>query len=157
MAEQCEPRRTTVLTVRAILGCQHAADHVLVQLDSEALGQLLGNLGTAQMRVAAFEINDGLDQVLARSLGTGFTFPTGGVEPLEFEFGKRRWQRKSVEGLIRMAVCTSRRGLRNLAVRSFFIQMAFQPASTPLRRPAWDSQSAMQSRQQARALQRLAG
>ena len=61
MAEQGEPRRA-ILTVRAIMRGQHAPDNVLIQFDSETPGQLLGDLGTAQMRVASLEFNDGLGQ-----------------------------------------------------------------------------------------------
>ena len=58
------------------------------QFDSETPGQLLGDLGTAQMRVASFGFKDGLDQGLSRPFRTRFVLPAGGVEPLEFKFCK---------------------------------------------------------------------
>ena len=69
MAEQGEPRRV-MLTVRAIMRGQHAPDNVLIQFDSETPGQLLGDLGTAQMRVTSFGFKDGLDQGLSRPFRT---------------------------------------------------------------------------------------
>src|SRR5262249_11998004 len=73
--KQGEPRRSTVLRTWSIVPGQHAPDHILVQLDCEALGQLLGDLGTTQMRVAPFELNEGLDQLSCGSFGTRFTLP----------------------------------------------------------------------------------
>jgi len=64
---------------------QNAADNILVQLDPEAFGQLLCDLPTTHVRIASFEFNDCLDQVLSRPLRAGFVPMAEGIEPFEFE------------------------------------------------------------------------
>ena len=63
----------------------NAADHILVQLDPEDLGQLLCDLPAAQVRIASFEFSDGLDHVLSGPFRAGFVPVAAGIEPFEFE------------------------------------------------------------------------
>ena len=85
MTEQGEPGRTIVPAVRTVVGSQHPADHVLVQLNPEALGQLLSDLSTTQVGVASFEFDDRLDQILSGPFRAGFVPVAGGIKPFEFE------------------------------------------------------------------------
>jgi hypothetical protein len=52
------------------------------------MGQLLSNLATTEMRVAAFEFDDGFDYVWCGAFRTGFVKSARREEPLEFELCK---------------------------------------------------------------------
>ena len=67
-----------------VLG-QHSPNRVFVQLDTEALGQLLCDLRAALVRVAPFEFEDRLDQILSGPFRAGFVAVAGAIEPFEFE------------------------------------------------------------------------
>jgi hypothetical protein len=118
VTQQRQPRRTTVPTLRTVVICQHTPDDVFVQLDSETPGQLLGNLAAAQMRVATFEFDDGLDQLLsrpfraglwqnsARSIGFRSTLSCGGTDTNHHEgqdltqgFFERLFKRSWLDGV----------------------------------------------------------
>ena len=50
---------------------EDAANHVLVDLNAESQGDLLGNSGTTPRGIALLHLDDGFDQFLSGSLRTG--------------------------------------------------------------------------------------
>src|SRR5215469_11653992 len=60
VAEKCKPRGTTRIRFWPIMNAQDTANHILVDCDAESQGNLLGNAGTAPIRVPPFHVDDGI-------------------------------------------------------------------------------------------------
>jgi len=59
----------------SIVGHQNPPDHVLVNVDSEGLGDLLGNSGTPTPRIAPLKLEDRLNQFGSRAFWTRLALP----------------------------------------------------------------------------------
>jgi hypothetical protein len=64
---------------------QNTTDDVLIDFQTEDLGQVLRKLGTAKTGIAPLKFTDGLDQFRSRSFGPWFTFGVRGVKEPVFE------------------------------------------------------------------------
>jgi hypothetical protein len=77
---------------------EHPADDVFVDIDAKGVRNLLCNAGTANA-VAAFELDDRLDEFLPRSLRAGAPMTTRREEPPIFAFLERRMESEQGSGL----------------------------------------------------------
>ena len=74
MAEKREPGRSALPSLWTVVKSQNATDDVSIDLQTEGLGQLLRNLGTAKTGIAPFEFADGLDEFRGWPFGPWLTF-----------------------------------------------------------------------------------
>jgi len=72
VSDERQPRGLGSARGRLIVFRQHARDDVLVEIDSKRVRDDARNPRTAEPRVARLELNDGLDESLARPLRSGF-------------------------------------------------------------------------------------
>jgi hypothetical protein len=75
VAEKGQPRRTSGIRFRPIMIGQDPPNHVLVDFDTENQCDLFRDSGTAPTRIPSLHLEDGIDQLLSRALGTGTTTP----------------------------------------------------------------------------------
>ena len=78
-----------MLPLGPVMGPQNPTHHVFVGLDTEGLGQVLGDLGAAKTRIAPFEFTNGPNQVLGGPFGTGLILRAGAEAETEFTFLER--------------------------------------------------------------------
>src|SRR6516165_8193033 len=71
VSDERQPRGPRSARGRAIVFRQHAVHDVLVDVDPERLADDAGNPWTAEPRIARLELDDGLDERLARPLRSG--------------------------------------------------------------------------------------
>lgn len=71
MAKESEPRRTTATGVRAIVFDQDASNNILINLDTEGFPDDQGDARATEAWIAAFELNNGLDEWLGRTFRSG--------------------------------------------------------------------------------------
>ena len=71
MAQEGQPGRTAGVVLRAVVGSKDTANHVLVDLDSESQGDLLGDSGTTPSGIALLHLDHRFNQILARSFWAG--------------------------------------------------------------------------------------
>ena len=64
MPDKAPPGRTIGSRFGSIVFRQHPADDVFVDIDAESVRNLLCDAGTANMGVAAFELDDRVDEFL---------------------------------------------------------------------------------------------
>ena len=76
MSDKAQPGRAIGSCLRSIVFPEHPADDVFVDIDAKGVRNLLCNAGTANAGVAAFELDDRLDEVLPRSLRAGAPMTT---------------------------------------------------------------------------------
>src|SRR5664279_1498379 len=62
MTQERKPRRSVVTAFGVVVRCQNSADHILVDLDAKALGQVLCHLWAAKTGIALLEFTDGSDE-----------------------------------------------------------------------------------------------
>ena len=55
-------------------------DHILIDLDTEDIGNLLGDLQAPKLWIATLHFEDGGDQLLRRSLGPRLPSAPGGIK-----------------------------------------------------------------------------
>ncbi|MGH8470551.1 MAG: hypothetical protein ACREVY_16765 [Gammaproteobacteria bacterium] len=58
MADGCQPGHALSVRVGIIVFCQDVADHIFVQLNSEGMRDLFGNLPATEARIAPLHINN---------------------------------------------------------------------------------------------------
>ena len=115
MAKEREPSGPTVPAISLVMGGQNPADDILVQSQTESLGQMLGDFRTAKAGITALKFRNGLNQVRGRPSGPGPVLRAQGVEQSIFEVPEPpRWRRSRVEGRRMRALRKSRRRLRNM-------------------------------------------
>ena len=71
MSDKAQPGRAIGSCLRSIVFPEHPADDVFVDIDAKGVRNLLCNAGTANAGVAAFELDDRVDEFLRRSLRAG--------------------------------------------------------------------------------------
>ena len=71
MTDDGQPRGSAIGWGRAVVLGENTPHQVLVDLDAERLGELLGDSGAAKARVARLHLDDGVDELLRRALGSG--------------------------------------------------------------------------------------
>src|SRR5215813_14712763 len=64
MPDKAQPGRTVGSCPGSIVFRKHPADNVFVDIDAESVGNLLCDAGTANTGVAAFELDDRVDEFL---------------------------------------------------------------------------------------------
>ena len=83
MADDRQPRRPGAAAgFGGGMCCQDAPDDILIDLDTEGVGDLLGNPRAAETRIAPFQLDNGVDQFLRRSFGTRFGPVAGREKPM---------------------------------------------------------------------------
>ena len=68
---------------------QHPADHVFIDLQTEAFGQMLSDSRATKAGIAALELTDGLDQFLSRPFRPRFAPGTRAEEEPVFGFSEQ--------------------------------------------------------------------
>jgi len=63
---------------------QDATDYILVDLDTERMRNLLGDLSATEAWITSFHFNDSGNQFLRRSFGTGATTSSRSTQPPVF-------------------------------------------------------------------------
>src|SRR6266403_2689910 len=86
MPDKAQPGRTIGSRFGSIVFRQHPADDVFVDIDAESVRNLLCDAGTANAGVAAFELDDRVDEFLRRSLRAGAPMTSRREEPPIFAF-----------------------------------------------------------------------
>ncbi len=99
MPDKAQPGRTIGSRFGSIVFRQHPADDVFVDIDAESVRNLLCDAGTANAGVAAFELDDRLDEFLRRSLRAGAPMTSRREEPPIFAFLERRMESEQGSGL----------------------------------------------------------
>ena len=92
------------------MGRQNPADHILVNVDPEGLGDLLGNSGTTPPRIAPLELEDRLNQVGRGPFGPGLLLRVEEKRSRYLRCLSARMKRNRLEGLRMMMVRIRRRG-----------------------------------------------
>ncbi len=70
VAQESEPGRTVRARLRPVVPGQHAPYQILINLDIEEQGNLLGDALATEFRVSTFHLDDRGDQFRRRSSGT---------------------------------------------------------------------------------------
>ena len=78
---------------------EHPADDVFVDIDAKGVLNLLCDAGTANAGVAAFELDDRVDEFLRRPLPAGAPTASCREKPLIFAFLERRVEPEQGPGL----------------------------------------------------------
>ncbi len=69
VAKETEPRRTARFWLRPALLRQNMSNHILINLDAEDKGELVGGAPASESRDSAFHPDDCGDQFLTRAFG----------------------------------------------------------------------------------------
>jgi len=77
VTDEGEPGRSAIAWRRVIVPGQHSADDILIELDAEGSREDQRNPSAAEAWIAALQLDDRLDEVLRRSLGTGLAASLG--------------------------------------------------------------------------------
>ena len=99
MSDKAQPRRAIGSCLRSIVFPEHPADDVFVDIDAKGVRNLLCNAGTAKAGVAAFELDDRLDEFLRRSLRAGAPMISRREKPPIFAFLERLVESQQRSGL----------------------------------------------------------
>ena len=59
------------------MNAQDTTNHILIDLDAECYRHLLGNAGTTPVGITPFHLNNGVDYLFLRSLGSRSTTALG--------------------------------------------------------------------------------
>ncbi len=73
-----------------IVFCQYPPYHILIDLDSKGIGDLLSDPRAAKPRVAPFHLDDGVDQFLGGTFGTWFRPNARREQPMVLALDQRR-------------------------------------------------------------------
>src|ERR1700716_3920762 len=71
MSDKAQPGRAIGSCLGAVVFREHPADYVFIDIDAEGVPNLLGDAGTANTGIAAFELDDRVDEFLRGSLRAG--------------------------------------------------------------------------------------
>lgn len=66
--------------IRTVVLREHPAHDVLVDVDTESMGDLLSDAYAAELEIAPFQLNDCRDELRSGSFRTGFALTGGGGE-----------------------------------------------------------------------------
>ena len=73
MGDECQPGQTRGAGVTgSVVSGEDAAHDILVDLDFEAMRDLLSDAHAAETRIAPLHLDDGRDEFRGRTFGTGF-------------------------------------------------------------------------------------
>ena len=84
MPDKAQPGWAIISRSGSIVFCQHAADHVFVDIDVKGTRDLSGDAGTANMGIAAFEFDDRVDELLRWPFWAGAPTATRREKPSIF-------------------------------------------------------------------------
>src|SRR5438128_921413 len=96
MPDKAQPGRTIGSRFGSIVF--RPADNVFVDIDAESVRNLLCDAGTANTGVAAFELDDRVDEFLRRSLRAGAPMTSRREKPPIFAFLERRMESEQGSG-----------------------------------------------------------
>src|SRR5258708_19208625 len=99
MSDKAQPGRAIGSWLRSMGFAEHAGDDVFVDIDAKGVRNLLCNAGTANAGVAAFELDDRVDEFLRRSFRAGAPMTSRREEPPIFAFLERRMESEQGSGL----------------------------------------------------------
>lgn len=81
MTDGCQPRNSLAVGIGVVVLCKDATNHVLINVDTVGVCDLLGDFAAAPARFAFLHFHDGSDNVFGRALGTRSTTTKGRIEP----------------------------------------------------------------------------